>query len=92
MQGCSQFTASADAGYCSNQLDIVELHEVHIVSVLKPVKFPLDGILSLQNISCTTHLSVICKLAENALNPLFLSLMKTQSYQCQYRPLRGTTC
>lgn len=77
MQGWSQSTASTDAGDCSDQLDMAELHEVHIVSVLQPVKVPLDGMLSLQHTSCTTHLSVISKLAENALNTLFLLLIKT---------------
>lgn len=57
-------------------LGTAELHEVHIVSVLKPIKVPLNSILSLQHISCTAHLSVICKLAENALNPLFLSVLR----------------
>lgn len=62
------------------QLCVFELHEVHIVSVLNPVKVPLNGNPSLQHIICTTRLSVICKLAENTLNPLFMSLIKTQPY------------
>lgn len=73
------------------QLCAVELHEVHIVSALNPVKVPLNGNPSLQHIICTTRLSVICKLAENTLNALFMSLIKTQPYQCQYRFLRDTT-
>ena len=37
--------------------------------VLQPVQVPLDGLLSLQCIDCTSQLGVICKLAEGALNP-----------------------
>ncbi|KAK4832391.1 hypothetical protein QYF61_022246 [Mycteria americana] len=45
------------------------LHEVHMGSLLKPVKVPLDGIPSLKHISYTTELGAICKFAEGALNP-----------------------
>ncbi|KAK4806919.1 LOW QUALITY PROTEIN: hypothetical protein QYF61_012640 [Mycteria americana] len=47
-------------------LGLVELHEVHMGPLLKPVKIPLDGSPSLY---CTTQLGVIYKLAEVALNP-----------------------
>ncbi|KAK4810921.1 hypothetical protein QYF61_013329 [Mycteria americana] len=50
-------------------LGLVELHEVHMGPLLKPVQVPLDGIPSLQQINCTTQLGVIRKLAEGALNP-----------------------
>ncbi|KAK4806804.1 hypothetical protein QYF61_005600 [Mycteria americana] len=40
-------------------LGLVELHEVHMGPLLKPVK----------GINCITQLGVICKLAEDALNP-----------------------
>ncbi|KAK4810873.1 hypothetical protein QYF61_013281 [Mycteria americana] len=50
-------------------LGLVELHEVHMGPLLKPVQVPLDGIPSLQRINCTTQLGVISKLAEGALNP-----------------------
>lgn len=36
---------------------------------IKPIKFPLDGIPLLKPISCTTHLGVILRHAEGALNP-----------------------
>ncbi|KAK4829273.1 hypothetical protein QYF61_002665 [Mycteria americana] len=50
-------------------LGLIELHEVGMGPLLKPVKVPLDGIPSLKCINCTTHLGVICKPAESALNP-----------------------
>jgi len=50
-------------------LSLVELHEVHMASLLKLVQVPLDGIPSLRLVSCTTQLGVICKYAEDALNP-----------------------
>ncbi|KAK4831361.1 hypothetical protein QYF61_017492 [Mycteria americana] len=50
-------------------LGLVELHEVHMGPLLKPVKVSLDGIPSLRHANCTTQLGVICKLAEGALNP-----------------------
>ncbi|KAK4805320.1 hypothetical protein QYF61_018183 [Mycteria americana] len=48
---------------------LVELQEIHMGLLLKPVKVPLDGIPSLKHINCTTQLGVFCKLAEGALNP-----------------------
>ena len=50
-------------------LGLVELHEFHMGSLLQPVKVPLDGILSLKYIKCTTQLGVICKFAKGALDP-----------------------
>jgi len=47
----------------------VEPREVHMGPLLKLVQVPLDGILSLRCINCTTWLAVICKFAEGALNP-----------------------
>ncbi|KAK4832535.1 hypothetical protein QYF61_023867 [Mycteria americana] len=63
-------------------LGLVELHEVHRGPLLKPVKVPLDGIPSLRNISCTTRLGVIPKIAESALNPIFYYI----------EPLTATLC
>jgi len=51
-------------------LGIVELHEVHMGQLLHPVQVPLDGMPSLQCVSRTTLLGVICKLAEGALSPI----------------------
>ncbi|KAK4816603.1 hypothetical protein QYF61_018651 [Mycteria americana] len=48
---------------------LVQLCDVHRGSLLKHVKVPLDGTPSLKPINCTTHLGVIHKLAEGALNP-----------------------
>ncbi|KAK4811170.1 hypothetical protein QYF61_019801 [Mycteria americana] len=50
-------------------LGFVELQEVPMGPLLKPVQVPLDGIPSLKRITCTTQLGVICKLAEGALSP-----------------------
>jgi len=56
-------------------LGLVEPHKVHRGLLLELVHVPLNGILSLIRINCTSHLGVICKLAEGALNPTML-LMK----------------
>ncbi|KAK4807078.1 hypothetical protein QYF61_018419 [Mycteria americana] len=50
-------------------LGLVEPHESHMGPLLEIVQVPLDDIPSLSQISCTTQLGVICKLAEGALNP-----------------------
>jgi len=52
--------------------------------LIELVQVPLDGILSLRCVDCTTQLGVICTLAEGALDPA-MSLMK---YWSQYGPLR----
>lgn len=44
--------------------DLIELHEVHSGPLLKPLKVPVDGILSLRQMNDTTRLFVIHKLAE----------------------------
>ena len=54
----------------------VEPYEVHLDPLLKPVYIPLDGTSSLWCVDCTPQLIVISKLAEGALDPLSLSLMK----------------
>ena len=50
-------------------LGLVGPHEVHKCPLLELVQVPLDGILSLRRVDCTTQLGVICKLAEGALDP-----------------------
>ncbi|KAK4810922.1 hypothetical protein QYF61_013330 [Mycteria americana] len=50
-------------------LGLVEPHEVHMGQLLQLVQVPLDDILSLRHVNCTTQLGVICKLAEGALDP-----------------------
>jgi len=55
-------------------LGLVEPHEVHMVPLLKLVQVPLDGILFLGCVNHSTHLCVVGKLAEGALN-LSMSLM-----------------
>ncbi|KAK4813810.1 hypothetical protein QYF61_026414, partial [Mycteria americana] len=49
-------------------LGLVEPHEVHTGPLLELVQVPLDGILSLRRVNCTTQLGVVSKLAEGALN------------------------
>jgi len=49
-------------------LGLVEPHEIHTGPLLKLVQIPLDGMLSLWCVSCTTQLGVISKLAEGALD------------------------
>jgi len=58
---------------------------------LKLVQVPLDGIPPLRCVDRTTQLGVISKLAEGALDPLSVSLMKMLN-SAGARPLRGTTC
>ncbi|KAK4820335.1 hypothetical protein QYF61_024873 [Mycteria americana] len=50
-------------------LGLVEPHEVHMGPLHQLVQVPLDGILSLRHVNCTTQLGVLCKLAEGALDP-----------------------
>lgn len=48
-------------------LGLIELHEVHTGSPLKPVRVPLVGSPSLQHVSCTPRLCVVGSVAEGAL-------------------------
>jgi len=73
-------------------LGLDELHGVGMGLLLKSVKVPLDGILSLKRINCTTQHGIICELAEGVFIPLSMSLTKTMNSTGQYRPLRDTTC
>lgn len=50
-------------------LGLVELHYFHKSPPLEPVKVCLGIIPSLQCLSCTTHVGVIHKPAEDTLNP-----------------------
>jgi len=56
-------------------LGLVDPHELLMGPSLKLIQVPLDGILSFWCVNCTTHLGVICKLTEGALN-LTKSLVK----------------
>ena len=59
---------------------------------LKLVQVPLDGIPSFCCINCTTQLSVICKLAEGALDPIiYVTDKDIKQYWSQDRALRNTT-
>jgi len=55
-------------------LGVFEPLEVHTGPLLELVQVPVDGILSLRCVDCSTQLGIICKLAEGALNPA-MSLM-----------------
>ncbi|GAB0176555.1 hypothetical protein GRJ2_000120700 [Grus japonensis] len=73
-------------------LGLVELHVLCIGLCLKPVKVPLDGILSLQHVDCTTQLGVVSKLAEGALDPtVHVANKDVKQCRSQYQPLRNTT-
>ncbi|KAK4831309.1 hypothetical protein QYF61_016798 [Mycteria americana] len=73
-------------------LGLVEPHEVHVGPLLKLVQVPLDGILSLRRVSCTTQLGAICNLAEGALDPtVYVIDEDTKQSWSQYGPLRDTT-
>lgn len=41
-----------------------------LTQLIQPVQFPLQSLPSLQQISNSTQLGVICKLTESALDPL----------------------
>ncbi|KAK4819021.1 hypothetical protein QYF61_024137 [Mycteria americana] len=72
-------------------LGLVEPHEVHMGPLLQLVQVPLDGILSLRHVNHTTQLSVVCKLAEGALDPaVYVIDEDIKQYQSQYGLLRDT--
>ncbi|GAB0205260.1 hypothetical protein GRJ2_002991600 [Grus japonensis] len=74
-------------------LGLVELHGVHIGPPLNPVRVPLDGIPSLQCVSCTTQLGVVGKLAEGALSPtVHVTDKDVEQCRSQYQLLRNATC
>ena len=53
----------------------------------------LDDILSLMCVNHTTHLGVICKLAEGALDPtVYVIDTDIKQYWSQYKPLRDNMC
>lgn len=65
------------------------LHGFHMGYFLKPVKLLHASILSLKRISCATQLAVVCKLAEDALNPTPHVINKDiEQYWLLYRALR----
>ncbi|KAK4829013.1 hypothetical protein QYF61_001769 [Mycteria americana] len=70
-----------------------EPHQVHTGPLLKLAQVPLDGILSLRCVNCSTQLGVVCKLAEGALDPtVYVIDEDIKQYWSQYGPLRDTTC
>jgi len=72
-------------------LDLVEPHEVHVGPLLKLVWMPLDVILSVGHVSCTTQLGVICRLAEGAVDRnVYVIDEDIKQYWSQYGPLRDT--
>lgn len=69
-------------------LGLIEFHEVCMSPLLKYVKVPWGGIPSLQQTSCNTQLGVICRLAEDVLNPTGEDM---KYYWSQYGLLKDTT-
>ncbi|KAK4832304.1 LOW QUALITY PROTEIN: hypothetical protein QYF61_021703, partial [Mycteria americana] len=67
------------------ELGLVEPHEVHMSPLLQLVQVPLDDILSLRRVNCTTQLGAVCKFAEGVIDE------DIKQYWSQYGPLRDTT-
>ena len=53
--------------------------EVHAGPLLELVRVPLDVIMSLRHVSCTTWLGIVCRLAESVLDRTVLILNSTGS-------------
>ena len=67
-------------------IGLVKLQEVHVGTPFKPVKVLLDGNPCLQCwVNHTTQLSIICKLAEGALNPTVHVTKDVKWYQSQLK-------
>lgn len=75
LQGCSQsiqpsfLPEIAPTQVKDLALGLVELHEVFLVPLLRPVQVPLDGIPSLRCVDHTTQLDVIVSPSGSALDP-----------------------
>lgn len=66
-------------------LEFIELHEVLLSPLLKPVWVPLDGIPSLVCVDSTPQLSVISKLSEDAFDPTVNVIDEdSKDYQSQH--------
>ncbi|PKU42935.1 hypothetical protein llap_6755 [Limosa lapponica baueri] len=64
---------------------LVVPHAVCTGPLLQLVQVPLDAILSLGYVNCTTQLGIICKLAEGALNPTVYAIDENiKQYWSQY--------
>jgi len=73
-------------------LGLVEPHEVHTGPLLQLVQVPLDSILSIRHVKCTTQLGVICKLAQSSFYPtVYLTDEDIKQHWSQYKPLRDST-
>jgi len=74
-------------------LALDEPHEVHMGPLVELVQVPLDGVLSLGRVDCTTRLGVICRLVESAIDPAVRVIDEDiKQYWSQYGPLGDTTC
>jgi len=72
---------------------LVEPHEVHMGPLVKLVQVPVDGILSLSCVDCTTYLGVMCELAEGAFDLTAYVIDEViNCYWSHYGPLRDSTC
>lgn len=66
--------------------------EAHPDPLLELVQVPLNDILSLRRVNCTTQLGVNHKLAESAHNPTVCVIDKgIKQHWSQYNPLGDTT-
>lgn len=74
-------------------LGVVGLNDIYAGPLPKPVKVPLDGILSFQHTEHTTELGIVSKLAESALSPTVRIADKSVE-RCWLlsQPLRNATC
>lgn len=73
-------------------LGLIEFLEVCMSPLLKSVKVPWGGIPSLQQTSYNTQLGVICRLAEDVLNPsVQVTGEDINHYLSQYGSLKDTS-
>lgn len=94
-QGCSQsiLCLACTCGWISlnNVQDLAlgldKLHEVHMVSLVEPVKVPLDGISSLLYVSHTIQLGVMDKCAKKCTESHCLCCWQ----RCQTMPVSNNT-
>lgn len=82
--------------YKTLHLGLVEPHVVPIDSLLELDQIPLDGILAspvFRRVNCTIQLSVICRLAEDALTLTVCVFEKDfKQHWLHCRPLKDATC
>lgn len=83
-------------GITSTQLQdlspsLLELHEVNVDPLIKPVQILLNSIPSFYCVSSTTQLGVICRLTEDAFSSTMSLLKDIKWHWSHSRPLRDIT-